>query len=252
MNIPVTERFNNRAEAYARYRPDYPAAALQLIANVLPPPATIADIGSGTGILSRQLLERGFAVIGVEPSEPMRRQAEQGSTKAGRITQVAGIAEKTGLEEFSVDGIASGQAFHWFRPELARVEFQRILRGNGPVFILWNEHGKSEFWTAYGEVFDRLVPEYSERGQHRHVTPDLVAAFFAPGPMRTEMFPHHQSMTLDKLLGRAQSTSYVPTPDQPGHDEIMQALRDLFDRCATDGEVELPYKTRVHFGWFSR
>jgi hypothetical protein len=68
--------------------------------------------------------------------------------------------------------------------------------------------------------------------------------------MRTEMFPHQQSMTLDKLLGRAQSTSYVPTQGQPGHDEIMKALTDLFDRYATEGEVVLPYHTRVHIGWF--
>src|SRR3974377_2107929 len=122
MNIPVTERFNNRAEAYARYRPEYRAAARQLIASVLPPPATIADIGSGTGILSRQLLEQRFSVIGVEPSEPMRQQAEQGNKAVGQIRQVAGTAEQTGLDELSVDGIASGQAFHWFRPELARPE----------------------------------------------------------------------------------------------------------------------------------
>jgi SAM-dependent methyltransferase len=251
MNIPVTERFNNRAEAYARYRPDYPAAALQLIANILPPPATMADIGSGTGILSRQLLEQGFSVIGVEPSEPMRHQAEQGNKALGQITQADGTAEQTGLVEHSVDGIASGQAFHWFRPELARLEFQRILRENGPVFILWNEHGESEFWTAYGKLFERFIPEYSERGQHRHVTPDLVAAFFAPGPIRTEMFPHQQPMTLEKLLGRARSTSYVPAPGQPGHDEIMQALADLFDRYDTDGELVLPYHTRVHIGRFT-
>jgi SAM-dependent methyltransferase len=212
----------------------------------------MADLGSGTGILSRQLLEQGFAVVGVEPSEPMRQQAEQGNKAVGQIRQVAGTAEQTGLGEHSVDGITSGQAFHWFRPELARLEFQRILRGNGPVFILWNEHGESEFWTAYGELFERVIPEYGERGQHRHITPDLVAAFFAPGPMRTEMFPHQQSMTLDRLLGRAQSTSYVPTPGQPGHEEIMTALRELFDRYATDGEVVLPYHTRVHIGWFQQ
>ena len=47
-----TERFSNRVEQYAQYRPRYPSALVDLLLDRIPLPATVADIGSGTGILT--------------------------------------------------------------------------------------------------------------------------------------------------------------------------------------------------------
>src|SRR4051812_32516219 len=73
-----TNRFSDRAGDYARARPDYPAAALDWIADAcgLRPGSKILDVGSGTGIFSRQLAARGWAVTGLEPNAAMRGQAE--------------------------------------------------------------------------------------------------------------------------------------------------------------------------------
>src|SRR5260370_3606227 len=72
-----TQRFSDRVENYAKFRPNYPDALIRFLLEQLPLPATIADIGSGTGILSDQLLRAGYAVFGVEPNEAMRREAER-------------------------------------------------------------------------------------------------------------------------------------------------------------------------------
>ena len=50
-----TERFSDRAEAYAKYRPGYPDDMLRFLEVLVAPPAAVADIGSGTGILTREL-----------------------------------------------------------------------------------------------------------------------------------------------------------------------------------------------------
>ena len=73
-----TQRFSGRVENYARYRPSYPPEALDLLESEcgLSPGATVADVGSGTGILSRLLLERGAFVYGVEPNREMREAAQ--------------------------------------------------------------------------------------------------------------------------------------------------------------------------------
>jgi SAM-dependent methyltransferase len=75
-----TERFSNRAEDYRRYRPGYPVAVVDLIRDTcgLKTGAPLADIGSGTGIFTKLLLEAGFDVTAVEPNEAMRLAAEQG------------------------------------------------------------------------------------------------------------------------------------------------------------------------------
>ncbi len=47
-------RFSNRAENYSKYRPGYPTSVLALLKKkcALTPESVVADVGSGTGILS--------------------------------------------------------------------------------------------------------------------------------------------------------------------------------------------------------
>src|SRR5688572_4524778 len=68
------ERFTEAAAYYDRYRPSYPSDLVDwLIAKTgLVVPATVADIGCGTGISSRRFAERGFQVTGIEPNHAMR------------------------------------------------------------------------------------------------------------------------------------------------------------------------------------
>lgn len=64
-----TDRFTGKARAYAQGRPDYPASVVGLLTQESRREnPRLADIGSGTGILSRAMLERGWTVYGVEPN----------------------------------------------------------------------------------------------------------------------------------------------------------------------------------------
>ncbi len=74
----------------------------------------MADIGSGTGIFSHQLLERDLTVFGVEPNDDMRMMAEQSLNLYSRFKSIKATAENTTLKENSVDLVTVAQAFHWF------------------------------------------------------------------------------------------------------------------------------------------
>ena len=73
--VKTTENFTDKANIYAKYRPSYPNEYIEylLSANELNENQIVADIGSGTGIFSCQLLESGLHVIGVEPNDDMRK-----------------------------------------------------------------------------------------------------------------------------------------------------------------------------------
>jgi len=88
-----TERFSDRVEQYDRYRPRYPNALLDFLVRKIPPPAAVADIGSGTGILSGQLLQFGYQVMAVEPNKPMREAAERRLSEHQAFHSVDGTAE---------------------------------------------------------------------------------------------------------------------------------------------------------------
>ena len=123
---PATaSRFNNRVENYIAYRPKYPAAVAEFLRNELGLSAAsvVADVGSGTGILSELLLRAGCTVFGVEPNEAMREAAEELLQAYPNFKSVHGTAEATTLDDSSVDFVTAGQAFHWFDIEGARREF---------------------------------------------------------------------------------------------------------------------------------
>src|SRR6516164_3655484 len=100
-----TQRFSDRVENYTKFRPDYPDALIRFMQQRLPGPAVIADVGSGTGILSNQLLGVGYTVFGVEPNEPMRREAERRLGRQPTFHSVAGTAEETTLDPGSADAV---------------------------------------------------------------------------------------------------------------------------------------------------
>lgn len=68
------QRFSATAVDYDQHRPDYPDALLRFLLGEAPGRRAV-ELGSGTGILSRQLAAAGFAVTGVEPNATMREAA---------------------------------------------------------------------------------------------------------------------------------------------------------------------------------
>ncbi len=119
-----TQRFSSRVDNYVRYRPGYPSEVLELLKSEcgLKPSSILADIASGTGILTRMLLENGNRVFGVEPNLDMRQAGEQLLARYPGFTSIAGSAEATTLHDHSVDIITAAQAAHWFEREKARHE----------------------------------------------------------------------------------------------------------------------------------
>ena len=106
--------------------------------GVLRPSDVVADVGSGTGILTALLLDHGNTVHAVEPNAAMAAEATARLGGNPRFHAVAGRAEATGLPDASCDVVTAAQAFHWFDIDPTRREFRRILRPGGAVVLVWN------------------------------------------------------------------------------------------------------------------
>lgn len=246
-----TERFSDRVADYARYRPSYPPGVIDVLRAEcgLSPGDTVADVGSGTGLLSELLLRYGNAVIGVEPNREMRRAGDRLLAEHERFRSVPGRAEATGLDDGSVDLIAVGHAFHWFDVAQARAEFLRILRPGGWVVLLWNDRDDtaSPFMTAYESLIRAHGTDYHSIN-HRRITAETLTEFFQPHGYSLRELPNGQVFDYRGLEGRLLSSSYAPGPDQPGHAPMLSELRSLFDEHQSGGEVTLVYATKVYFG----
>jgi ubiquinone/menaquinone biosynthesis C-methylase UbiE len=245
-----TERFSSRVGNYARYRPGYPRAAIELLGARcgLAPGAVVADIGAGTGILSEPLLARGARVMAVEPNDAMRAAAEERLGGAPGFVSVKGSAEATALEAASVDLIVAGQAFHWFDVPRARREALRVIRAGGWGALLWNERPPetTAFLADYEALLMRCAAEYASIKASR-AREESMREYFG-GTMELATFPNQQTFDLAGLEGRLMSSSYAPEPGHPQHEPMLAGLRQVFARHARDGRIEFPYQTLVYFG----
>ena len=210
------QSFGALARSYDSFRPDYPGDALDwFVGGALRTVRDVADVGAGTGILTRQLLERDLHVVAVEPDEAMLAVLARRSPE---VRRVRASAEATGLDEHSVDAVAVGQAFHWFDGGGAASEFSRILRPGGVVGVLNNVRDERVTWL--GEI-GRITgaAEWSEANAD-DVTA-LMARLFARVERRE--FTHEVRMTREQFIGLVSTYSYVNLREDA--DDVVAAVR---------------------------
>jgi SAM-dependent methyltransferase len=246
----ATNRFSDRVENYVRYRPGYPAEALQVLKDEcgLAPEDRIVDLASGTGIWTRMLLENGNPVFGVEPNAEMRQAGERWLAEFPRFTSVAGTAEATTLRDEVAGFVTAAQAAHWFDRERARREFARILKPGGWLVLLWNERitDSTPFLRDYEQLLLTFGTDYQEVRHER--TTAAVNEFFDPAPFQERVFPMRQEFDYAGVEGRLLSSSYAPGPGHPKHPPMLRELRRIYDQHAVRGRVAFDYKTRTYFG----
>jgi SAM-dependent methyltransferase len=251
MTTDHTGRFSTRVADYVKYRPGYPTAVLRLLEEEcgLDSASVVADVGSGTGILSELFLRNGNRVYGVEPNREMREAGERLLASYTNFKSVDGRAEATTLDDKSVDFVTAGQAFHWFDPPHARREFMRILRPGGWVVLVWNDRRTAG--TPFLEEYERLLLEYGTDYREvsvKYAEESMLAALYGPSEMRTATFDNEQVFDFDGLRGRLTSASYTPEPGHPNFEPLMRELEALFRRHERDGRVVIAYDTKVFYG----
>jgi len=242
--MSFTERFAGRASDYAAGRPSYPAAAIDALFTGLGDERDVlaADLGAGTGISSRLLAERGAHVLAVEPNQAMREAAEPHP----RVEWIAGSAERTGLDEASIDLVTAFQAFHWFDHAKALREIVRILRPGGRAAAVYNERDETDpFTAAYGDLVRAYQTDETERRRADGLA--AFAAFEGWHVRRRVEVRNEQRQDVDGVLARTRSSSYLPKTGSKA-DELHAAVRALFAQHAHDGRVVMTMRTIVVTG----
>jgi len=242
-------RFSDRVQDYIRYRPRYPPALWDMLAEAgLAAGMAVVDLGAGTGILSELLLDRGCRVFGVEPNAEMRAASEALLTGRGGFTAVDGSSEATGLADGSVDAAVAAQAFHWFDPAAARRECLRVLRPGGFAAMIWNSRqlDSTPFLRAYEAFLHRWGTDYAKVAQN-YAHPEALETFFGVSPSR-RVTANAQALDREGLVGRLLSCSYIPGPEHPDRAPMLAAAGVMFDAHQQGGEVVIAYDTEVFLG----
>ncbi len=123
--------FGAIADDYDRLRPRYAGVTLDAVTSGA---RTALDVGAGTGILARQLRDRGLDVLAVEPDGAMAAVAQ----RSGVPAEVATF-EEWDARGRTVDLVTFGQSWHWVDAETAVPRLAGLLNPGGRVVLLWNK-----------------------------------------------------------------------------------------------------------------
>lgn len=250
--LDPTKRFSSRVENYLKFRPRYPAAIIPLLTAEcgLTSESIIADVGSGTGFLTELFLRNGNPVFGIEPNKEMRVVGERMLADYSNFSSIDAVAEATTLPDASIDFVTAGQAFHWFDRPRVRPEFERILRRNGWVVVVWNTFAveKNALVAGYHDLLMRYGTDYRDVG--REIGDSGVKTFFTPGQCNFASFEFQQVFDFEDFKGRLLSASYAPEPGNPNFEPMLHELRRVFDANQVEGKVVFDYETEVYYGRF--
>ncbi|WP_182102035.1 class I SAM-dependent methyltransferase [Niallia taxi] len=243
-------KFNGKAKVYAAFRPYYPEQLLNDLFTEceLSINSTAADIGAGTGILTKQLLDLGLTVFAVEPNEDMR-QAATGLLKDYKgITLVNGAAENTTLPEHSVDLVTAAQSFHWFNEEEFHKECQRILKKDGKVAIIANERvNEASVNLEIADVYRRYCPNFNGFSNGLNGSQEIYDSFFNRN-YHEIVYDYPLKYNKATFIGRHLSSSFALQEGDKQYPMLVEALAALFDKYGENGLLSIPNLTKCRYG----
>ncbi|WP_088042719.1 class I SAM-dependent methyltransferase [Bacillus sp. EAC] len=245
------ENFTGKAEVYSKYRPIYPKKFIDylLATNDLNEESNVVDIGSGTGILSRQLLEVGMKVIAIEPNNDMRSTAEHSLKHYSGFQSIEATAEHSTLNDNSIDLITVAQAFHWFDKEKFKAECQRILKKDSKVLLVWNSKDLSKpLMMELQEICKKNCPKFKGFSGGIEDNPEIYIQFFKDGKYEYQSYQNDLEVDYEGFLGRNLSSSFSPVKTDKEYGHFISALTNLFKKYSVNGKIILPNITKSYLG----
>ena len=238
----MSTSFGSEAAAYEAGRPGYPAEAVAWMLEPAQRPGRrirVADVGAGTGKLTRVALELGAEVVTIDPDPEMLMMLRN---HVRGVPTFVGSAEDLPLPDAAVDAVVLGQAWHWVEPVAASKEVARTLRSGGVLGLIWNIRDESEPWVRrlteamHGSHAEEMLAEGD---------PPLAQPFAAA---EAKQWHWVRPITRDGLFAMARSRSYIITATPDDRAAIERNLGELFDQIGAVGDavIDLPYVTRAY------
>ena len=144
------DHFSERSAGYAAFRPSYPAALVDFLADVSPRHAVVVDCACGSGQLSVPLARRFGHVIAVDASAGQIKHAEAHDRVEYRVAK----AEQTGLPDRIADLITVAQAAHWIDLDRFYAEARRVARPDAVLALV--TYGNAHVDAAVDPVLSRF------------------------------------------------------------------------------------------------
>ena len=245
--MPSQDHFSSVAAGYAAWRPGYPPALFQAIADLAPGHALAWDCGTGSGQAAVGLAAHFATVLATDMSAAQLAHA----TPHPRITYRQSPESASGLADGSADVVTAAQAMHWFDVEAFYAEARRVLRPRG-VLAVWC-YGNPAITPAIDPILQRLIsvtlgaywpPErgHIEAGYRTLPFPFPALAVSAPAEIS-------RRLTLQAFCGYVATWSALRACLASGAEDPMEGFRrELSERWPPGEPLEVRWPLSVVAG----
>ncbi|CAG8865795.1 hypothetical protein PS627_01714 [Pseudomonas fluorescens] len=222
---PSRNWFDQGAQAYARFRPEYPQALAAYLASLAPGRAVAVDVGCGNGQLTKHLAPYFSLVSGFDPSEDQIQHALEQHNVSYRCAP----AEELPLLSCSVDLITAAQAAHWFDLPRFYAEVRRVATPGAILALI--SYGVLSLDADINERFERFY--WQEIGPFWPAERKLVDSGYATLDFPfTEIVAPPIAITLEwslaQFLGYISTWSAVRRAMEAGQESVLHDFaRDM-------------------------
>ncbi len=234
----AAQGFDRDASTYQRARPSYhPDLVARFVERY--GSGAVLEIGAGTGIFTRQIVDEGVSVVAVEPVAGMR---ERLIDALPTVDVRDGTAESLPVKSDSCDTVVVAQAFHWFDWEPALNEIHRALRQGGHLVTVWNvKGGDTDWFKGYMKIVDRHAGDTPRHADMRwRAAIDGDQRYQSVDDWRVD---HPRQMDRDGVVARALSTSYIAGLPDGDRETVDSELRRVLERVAEP--LHFPYRAEL-------
>jgi len=221
----LPDHFSRVADGYAAYRPDYPAALVDHLAELAPDRNLAWDAGCGSGQLSLGLARRFGRVVATDVSAEQLARA----TRHQRVEYRRAGAEASGIPPGTVDLAVAAQAAHWFDLPAYYAEVRRVTRPGALIALVC--YGLIRIGPEVDAVIDRfyegvLGPYWPP--ERRHVESGYGALPFPFVELAAPSLAMRADWTLAHMLGYVGTWSALRGLEREGGGALLEQFsRDL-------------------------
>jgi len=243
----VTWDYTEHASHYDK-RADYSYDAIRnlLKATGCAPGSPVADIGAGTGKLTKELLKHGLTVRSVEPNDAMRAIGIQ-NTKGKSAIWSVGTGEATGLPQSSVHAVFFGSSFNVVDQGLTLSEVSRILVPNGWFACMWNHRDLEDpIQQRIESIIQSSIPTYSY-GSRREDPTNIIntSGYFSAAQSIEGSFVWKMPKADVIVAWKSHATLKRQAGSELLFDSIVRQIASYLDELPE--VIDVPYTTRIYF-----
>lgn len=233
--------FESVVEEYDAGRPDYPAEVFEALGPL--EGRRVLDVGAGTGIATRELLDRGGEVVAVDAGHKVLRRAVD---RSPGLRAVVADGATLPVRTASIDLVCFAQAWHWLDADRRCVEVHRVLRDDGRWAGWWSQvRADGEGWfDEHWSVIEAALPGVHRSDRDTDWGAGLTVSGLFDVHDRVDV-AWERPLTVDAWMTDQASHSYIASLPPARAEAVLGTLRSILERAWPDGRCDVRYVTSL-------